>query len=154
MNQRVVITGLGCVSPLGNDVSTTWQNIRNNQSGVALITHYDTSDYVCKIAAEVKDFDGSSLFGVREARRMDRGTQFALAAAKEAVQDADLEINETNRERIGAVIGTGIGGGSQLALAARSSTLVGDADRVVPTVHRHETNGRKRPTGHAPCSIR
>ncbi len=110
MNQRVVITGLGCVSPLGNNVPTTWQNLIDNQSGVALITHYDTSDYDCKIAAEVKEFDGISLFGNREARRMDRCTQFALAAAQQAVQDADLEINETNRERIGAVIGTGIGG--------------------------------------------
>ncbi len=110
MNRRVAITGLGCVSPLGNDVPSTWQNLIDNQSGVALITHYDTSDYDCKIAAEVKEFDGDSLFGVRDARRMDRCTQFTLAAAQEAVQEAQLEINEANRDRIGAVIGTGIGG--------------------------------------------
>jgi 3-oxoacyl-[acyl-carrier-protein] synthase II len=110
MNQHVVVTGLGCVSPLGNDVTTTWQNLIDNQSGIVPITYYDTSDYVCKIAAEVKEFDGVSLFGAREARRMDRCTQFALAAAQQAVQDSELEINEGNRERIGAVIGTGIGG--------------------------------------------
>ncbi|UCE01093.1 MAG: beta-ketoacyl-ACP synthase II [Chloroflexota bacterium] len=110
MNQRVVVTGLGCVSPLGNDADTTWQNLLNNQSGAGLITYYDTSDYDCKIAAEVKDFDGSELFGPREARRMDRGTQYTLAAAQEAVQDASLVINEANRDRIGAVVGTGIGG--------------------------------------------
>jgi 3-oxoacyl-[acyl-carrier-protein] synthase II len=106
MNQHVVVTGLGCVSPLGNDVTTTWQNLIDNQSGIVPITYYDTSDYVCKIAAEVKEFDGVSLFGAREARRMDRCTQFALAAAQQAVQDSELEINEGNRERIGAVIGT------------------------------------------------
>jgi 3-oxoacyl-[acyl-carrier-protein] synthase II len=110
MNQRVVITGLGCISPLGNDVASTWQNLLNNQSGVALITYYDTSDYVCKIAAEVKDFDGDSLFGPRDARRMDRSTQYTLAAAQQAIEDSNLVINEANRDRIGAVIGTGIGG--------------------------------------------
>lgn len=110
MNQRVVITGLGCISPLGNDVTTTWQNLLDGQSGVTLITYYDTTDYVCKVAAEVKEFDGRSLFGAREARRMDRGTQFSLAAAQQAVQDAELDINDTNHDRIGAVIGTAIGG--------------------------------------------
>jgi len=110
MNKRVVVTGLGCISPLGNDVPTSWRNLVDKQSGVDFITHYDTSDYVCKIAAEVKGFDGRELFGVREARRMDPGTQFALAAAQQAVQDAALEINDGNRDRIGAVIGTAIGG--------------------------------------------
>ena len=110
MNKRVVVTGLGCISPLGNDVPTSWQNLVGKKSGVDLITHYDTSDYVCKIAAEVKGFNGVELFGAREARRMDLCTQFALAAAQQAVQDAALEINDDNRDRIGAVIGTAIGG--------------------------------------------
>jgi 3-oxoacyl-[acyl-carrier-protein] synthase II len=110
MNHRVVITGLGCISPLGNDVSTTWHNLIAKQSGIGFITHYDTTDYDCKIAAEVKEFDPIALFGPRDARRMDRGTQFTLAAAQQAVQDAKLEINDANRDRIGAVIGTGIGG--------------------------------------------
>jgi 3-oxoacyl-[acyl-carrier-protein] synthase II len=110
MTERVVVTGLGCISPLGNDVTTTWQNILDGKSGARLITHYDTSDYKCKIAAEVKDFDPLTRFGPKDTRRMDRGTQFALAAAQQAVQDAALEINESNCDRIGAVIGTGIGG--------------------------------------------
>ena len=110
MESRVVVTGLGCVTPLGNDVETTWQNILDKKSGVDLITYYDTTDYVCKIAAEIKGFDGTSMFGAREARRMDRGTQFSLAAAQQAVEDAQLEINERNCDRIGAVVGTGIGG--------------------------------------------
>ncbi|MFN2212683.1 MAG: beta-ketoacyl-ACP synthase II [Anaerolineales bacterium] len=110
MKNRVVITGLGCVSPLGNNSLITWQNIIDGQSGAGLITHYDTSDYDCKIAAEVKDFDGAALFGPRDARRMDRCTQFALSAAQEAVEDANLKIEDANRDRIGAVVGTGIGG--------------------------------------------
>jgi 3-oxoacyl-[acyl-carrier-protein] synthase II len=110
MTERVVVTGLGCISPLGNDVSTTWKSILDGKSGAGLITHYDTSDYKCKIAAEVKEFDPFALFSAKDTRRMDRGTQFALAAAQQAVQDAALEINESNCDRIGAVIGTGIGG--------------------------------------------
>jgi 3-oxoacyl-[acyl-carrier-protein] synthase II len=110
MKQRVVVTGLGCVSPVGNDVPTTWQNIIEGKSGAGLITHYDTTDYVCKIAAEVKGFDGISLYGPKESRRMDRCTQFALSSGQQAVEDAKIDINDGNRDRIGAVIGTGIGG--------------------------------------------
>ena len=110
MTERVVVTGLGCISPLGNDVTTTWRKLLDGKSGSGLITHYDTNDYKCKIAAEVKGFDPTALFGPRDARRMDRGTQFALASAQQAVRDAGLEINESNSDRIGAVIGTGIGG--------------------------------------------
>jgi 3-oxoacyl-[acyl-carrier-protein] synthase II len=110
MDKRVVITGLGCISPLGNDVDTTWQNLLQKKSGIDQISYYDTTDYDCKIAAEVKGFDGPSLFGAREARRMDRSTQFSLAAAQEAVLDAQLEITAENSDRIGAIVGTGIGG--------------------------------------------
>jgi len=110
MRKRVVITGLGCISPVGNDVPTTWDNIIAGVSGVDTITHFDPSEYKCKIAAEVKGFDGAALFGSRESRRMDRFAQFALAAAEQARQDAGLEINEDNRDRIGAIIGSGIGG--------------------------------------------
>lgn len=110
MRTRVVITGMGCISPVGNDIPTMWQNIITGNSGVDRISHYDPSDYKTKIAAEVKGFDGAALFGSREARRMDRFTQFALAAAEQARQHAGLEIHDGNRDRIGAVIGTGIGG--------------------------------------------
>lgn len=110
MRKRVVITGLGCLSPVGNDVPTLWANIAAGVSGVDYITHYDAQDYKTKIAAEVKGFNAESLFGSREARRMDRFAQFALAAALQAVRDAQLEIDDTNRDRIGVVVGTGIGG--------------------------------------------
>jgi 3-oxoacyl-[acyl-carrier-protein] synthase II len=110
MRKRVVITGMGCVSPLGNDVSILWSNILVGKSGVGLITHYDTSRFEVKIGAEVKDFDGVGLFGARDARRMDRFVQFALAASFQAVKHAGLAITEANRDRIGVILGTGIGG--------------------------------------------
>jgi 3-oxoacyl-[acyl-carrier-protein] synthase II len=110
MTNRVVITGMGCISPVGNDVPTLWADLIAGKSGTGPITRYDPADSKVKIAAEVKGFDGAALFGSREARRMDRFTQFALAAAVQAVEDAQLEIDDGNRDRIGAVIGTGIGG--------------------------------------------
>jgi 3-oxoacyl-[acyl-carrier-protein] synthase II len=110
MRKRVVITGMGCISPLGNDISTLWSNILAGKSGVGLITHYDTSRFEVKIGAEVKDFDAVALFGTRDARRMDRFVQFALAATFQAVEHADLAISESNRDRIGVMLGTGIGG--------------------------------------------
>ena len=114
MRKRVVVTGLGCICPLGNDTETVWENLIAGKSGVSLISQYDTSEHKCKIAAEVKDFDPAALFGSREARRMDRVTQFSLTATLQAVQQSGLQIDDTNRDRIGVVIGTGIGGLSTL----------------------------------------
>ncbi len=110
MRKRVVITGLGCVSPLGNDVESTWQNVIAGKSGMGQITKFDTTGYKTTIAAEVKNFDAKALFGRREMRRMDMVSMYALAAAQQAVADAGLEIDDDNRDRIGTVIGTGIGG--------------------------------------------
>ena len=110
MHKRVVVTGLGCISPLGNDVQTTWENTLAGKSGVGPITHYDASEYKTKFAAEVKGFDGNEVFGSREARRMDRFTQLAVATALQAVEDAGLKISDANRNRVGVIIGTGIGG--------------------------------------------
>lgn len=110
MTTRVVVTGLGCISPVGNTVSETWQALIAGRSGAAPITHFDASAHKTKFAAEVKGFDGVARFGVREARKMDRFTQFAMAAAMEALGQANLKIDETNRDRVGIVIGSGIGG--------------------------------------------
>ncbi|NLH06034.1 MAG: beta-ketoacyl-ACP synthase II [Chloroflexi bacterium] len=109
-HRRVVITGLGAVTPVGNSAEATWQSLVSGQSGVSGITRFDASDLRTRIAAEVKDFDPVALFGAREARRMDRFTQFALAAALEALDDSGLTINESNAARVGAIIGSGIGG--------------------------------------------
>jgi len=110
MRRRVVVTGLGCITPLGNDVASLWQSILAGTSGVGPITLYDTTDYKTKIAAQVKDFDASALFGSRDARRMDRYTQFSVAAAQQAVEAASLPLSEDCLDRIGVVIGSGIGG--------------------------------------------
>jgi 3-oxoacyl-[acyl-carrier-protein] synthase II len=110
MRRRVVVTGVGCVSPLGNNTEQTWQAILAGKSGAAPITHFDASRHKTKFAAEVKGFDGAALFGPREARKMDRFTQFALASTLEALAQAGLTIDESNRDRVGILIGTGIGG--------------------------------------------
>jgi 3-oxoacyl-[acyl-carrier-protein] synthase II len=109
-NNRAVITGLGLVTPLGNDVPTTWDGLVAGRSGVGPITHFDASDYSARIAAEVKGFDPAALFGHRDARRMDRFTQFAVAAAGQALDDSGLSLTASNAHRVGAIIGSGIGG--------------------------------------------
>jgi len=106
---------MGCISPLGNDVNSAWQNAIAGKSGVGQITKFDTTGFKTTIAAEVKDFDANALFGRREVRRMDLVSLYALAAAQQAVEDAVLEITNENRDQIGAVIGTGIGGISTLS---------------------------------------
>jgi len=110
MRKRVVITGLGCISPLGQSVLETWDAVLRGRSGAGPITHFDASSHKTRFAAEVKDFDGVGRFGTREARRMDRFVQFAVAAADEAIAQADLKIDEANRDRTGIIVGTGIGG--------------------------------------------
>ena len=131
MRKRVVITGLGCISPLGNDVSTLWGSLLAGKSGAGLITHYDTSNHKVRIAAEVKDFNPAAMFGNKEARRMDRFAQFALAAASQTIEDSGLEITDRNRDRIGVMIGTGIGGLSTLCEQFRVFIERGP-DRVSP----------------------
>lgn len=107
---RVVITGMGAVSPLGLDVESTWENIVKGKSGVGPVTHFDASEHKTRVAAEVKGFNPTEIFGRKEARRMDRFTQFAMYAGLQALEDSGLKITDDNRHRIGALIGTGIGG--------------------------------------------
>lgn len=108
--KRVVITGLGCISPLGTNMTDTWEGIVAGKSGAGPITLFDASNHKTRFACEVKGFDPAALFGSREARRMDRFCQFAVAAAQEAMQQAGLSVTDENRDRIGALVGTGIGG--------------------------------------------
>jgi 3-oxoacyl-[acyl-carrier-protein] synthase II len=110
MRKRVVVTGLGCISPLGNSMTASWEALVAGKSGAGPITLFDASHHKTRFACEVKGFDPAALFGSREARRMDRFCQFAVAAAQEAVQHARLSIDEENRDRIGVLVGTGIGG--------------------------------------------
>ena len=108
--QRVVITGVGVLSPIGNDAKTSWENALNGVNGIDKITRIDTDPYNVHLAGELKDFNIENFIEKKEARRMDRFTQYALVAAREAVQDAKLEINEDNANNIGVWIGAGIGG--------------------------------------------
>lgn len=110
MSRRVVVTGMGCLSPVGNNVKETWNAILAGKSGAGMITHFDASKHKTRFAAEVKGFDPIPLFGPRETRKMDRFTQFASAVAIEALEQSGLKIDETNRDRVGVMIGTGIGG--------------------------------------------
>lgn len=110
MSRRVVVTGLGTVSPVGNNVSTAWENLKAGRSGISFITRFDTSDLATKFAGEIKDFDANELIGRKEARRMDRYTQYALVAVQEAVAQAGLTSNGINKDRVGLVIGSCIGG--------------------------------------------
>lgn len=107
--RRVVVTGLGTINPLGNDVATTWQKISQGQSGIDTLTAFDASEYKTTFAGEVKDFDPQNYFDRKEVRRMSRMTQFALFAAQQAIQDAQLSVTAANKNRIGVVIGSGMG---------------------------------------------
>jgi 3-oxoacyl-[acyl-carrier-protein] synthase II len=123
LGTRVVITGLGALTPVGNDVETMWQSLVAGVSGVGPITLFDPSELESTFAAEVKNFDPVALLGRREARRMDRFTQLAMAAAAQAMADSGLKVTPENAHRIGCVIGTGIGGiGTLLAEAELART--------------------------------
>ena len=110
-DRRVVITGLGVVSPLGHTVDDLWKNIIAGQCGIERITQFDPTPYDCQIAAEVKDFDPLPAFpNPKELRRTDRFTQFAVAAGHRALLDSGLDLNKANTDEIGCFIGSGIGG--------------------------------------------
>ncbi len=110
METRVVVTGLGAITPLGNNVETTWASLLEGRSGITRITQFDPSPFSVQIAGEVKDFNPADYFEPKEARRMDRCVQFAVAAAREAIADAGLEIDSANAEDIGVIIGSAAGG--------------------------------------------
>ena len=108
--RRVVVTGLGILSPVGNTVSQAWENILAGKSGITRISRFDASGFASQIAGEVKDFDVTQFLSAKEARRMDVFIHFGMVAAMEAVKDSGLEVTEQNAERIGVNIGSGIGG--------------------------------------------
>jgi 3-oxoacyl-[acyl-carrier-protein] synthase II len=110
MSRRVVVTGLGAVSPVGNTAAETWESLKAGRSGIATITRFDTSDLATKFAGEVKNFDPDALFGRKESRRIDRYTQFAMEASRQAIEDSRLLENGVDRDRIGLVIGSCVGG--------------------------------------------
>ncbi|MGD7045270.1 beta-ketoacyl-ACP synthase II [Jeotgalibacillus proteolyticus] len=108
--RRVVVTGLGMVSPVGNNVETSWNNIKNGQSGIGELTRLNKDDFPATAVGELKDFNIEDYMEKKEARKMDRFTHYAVVSSQMAVKDANLEINESNANRIGVWIGSGIGG--------------------------------------------
>ena len=108
--RRVVVTGIGIISPVGLTLNENWQNITNGVSGVGKIDIFDPAGYPCQVAAQVKGFDPSNYMPAKEARKMDRFIQLGMAASMDAFKDSGLEVSEENAERIGAYIGSGIGG--------------------------------------------
>lgn len=108
--KRVVVTGLGAVTPIGNTLQEYWEGLLSGRNGIGPITLFDASNHSCRIAGEVKGFDPHDYLEKKEAKRMDRFAQFAIAASKQAIADASFEINELSAEQVGIVIGNGIGG--------------------------------------------
>ncbi|MDA2068404.1 beta-ketoacyl-ACP synthase II [Bacillus cereus] len=108
--ERVVITGLGVVSPIGNDIKTFWNNLIKGESGIVNIDTFDVTNHKTKIAGIVQDFDADEVLGKKEARRLDRFSQFALAAAEQAWSDSKLDLDRIDVERLGVYVGSGIGG--------------------------------------------
>ncbi|GAB2911208.1 beta-ketoacyl-ACP synthase II [Paralcaligenes sp. KSB-10] len=110
MKRRVVITGLGIISPVGNDVDNAWDNIVNGRSGIQRISRFDPSAFTAQIAGEVKDFDVTQVMSSKEAKQMDTFIHYGVAAGTQAWRDSGLEVTEANAERIGVIVGSGIGG--------------------------------------------
>lgn len=110
MKRRVVVTGLSAITPIGIGKEAFWNSLMEGKSGIGLLTQFDTTDFNCKIAGEVKDFDFADYGDRKEGKRMDRVTQFAVACAKMAVEDSSLDLEKEDADRIGVCVGTGIGG--------------------------------------------
>src|SRR3989338_5795714 len=107
---KAVITGMGVVSQIGIGLEAYWKSLMEGRSGVKRVSLFDTSQYACRIAAEVSDFAPERFIEKKKIKRMDRFTQFAMAAAKMAIEDSGLDLSKENPERIGVIVGSGIGG--------------------------------------------
>ncbi|MGH4122800.1 MAG: beta-ketoacyl-ACP synthase II [Clostridium sp.] len=110
MKNRVVITGMGAVTPIGNDVVNFWNNVKEGTCGIDVIKSFDISEFKCKLGAEVKDFDVTVALDKREARKMDKYCQYAMVAADEAIKNSGIDLNAIDNERLAVIVGSGIGG--------------------------------------------
>ena len=138
LNRRVVVTGMGIVSPIGNDLASSWDSIVNGRSGIGPITHFDASTFTTRIAGEVRDFDVTRWVSPKDAKKMEEFIHYGVAASMMAMQDANLVVDDSNAERIGALIGSGIGG------------LVGIEEQ---TIKYHEGGARKISPFYVPSTI-
>lgn len=131
MKKRVVVTGMGAITPIGNCVEEFWQGLKQGKLGIGAITKFDTTDYKVKIAAEVKDFDAKQYMDAKTARRMSPFSQYAVAATKEALEQAGIDMEQENAFRVGVSIGSGIGGLQDMEDAHEKLTTKGP-NRVKP----------------------
>jgi 3-oxoacyl-[acyl-carrier-protein] synthase II len=136
--RRVVVTGMGIVSPLGNDLASSWDAIVNGRSGIGPVTHFDASNLTTRIAGEVRDFDVTRWVGPKDAKKMDEFIHYGVAASMMALEDAGIVVDDSNAERIGALIGSGIGG------------LLGIEEQ---TIKAHEGGPRKISPFYVPSTI-
>ena len=109
MKKRVVVTGMGAITPIGNSVNSFWESVKQGKTGFGRISYFDASEYKCKLAAEVKDFNAENYMDKKSARRMEQFCQFAVAAAKEAIEDAGIDMEKEDAFRVGCAVGSGIG---------------------------------------------
>jgi len=130
--KKVVITGLGALTPIGNTVSEYWNSLLKGVSGANLITHFNTEHYKTKFACEVKNFDTDNLIDRKLARSMDKCGQYAFITAKEAIQDSNLEIEKINKQRVGVILGTAIGGISSIIEAFNTLNQTGGIPKFSP----------------------
>ncbi|MCC5090687.1 beta-ketoacyl-ACP synthase II [Xanthomonas campestris] len=138
MSRRVVVTGMGMVSPLGNDLATSWDGIIHGRSGIGPITQIDASQFTTKIAGEIKNFDPTQFVSAKDVKKMDSFIHYGVGASFMALDDSGLEINESNAERVGAILGSGIGG------------LLGIEEQ---TIKFHEGGARKISPFYVPSTI-
>lgn len=131
MKRKVVVTGIGAITPLGNTAMDSWQAAKQGKCGIAPITHYDTTNQKAKLAAEVKGFDPEQYIDKREVRKMDRVTQFAIAASVQAMQDSGLDMTKEDASRCGVIVSSGIGGLATIELE-HTKGLEKGFDRVSP----------------------
>ena len=110
MKRRVVVTGLGAITPIGNSIDSFWNSVKEGKNGIDKITCFDTTDFKVKLAAEVKDFNAEDYLGKKDAKRLDRFIQFALISAKECIKDSKIDLESVDKERFGVIFGSGIGG--------------------------------------------
>lgn len=110
MKRRVVVTGLGAITPIGNSIDSFWISVKEGKNGIDEIRCFDTTDFKVKVAAEVKDFNAEDFLGKKDAKRLDRFIQFALISAKECIKDSNIDLDSVDRERVGVIFASGIGG--------------------------------------------
>ena len=137
-NRRVVVTGLGIVSPIGNTVDTYWESLLAGRSGIGRITRFDPTDYRTQIAGEVKDFDATLYMEKKDTRRTDLFVQYALAAASQAIKASGLDMATEDATRIGSIVGSGIGG-IQTFEEQTAIMLEKGPNRVSPVSYTHLT---------------